>query len=77
MQCPTCKVLMRQLPAVYPTDLCEWCGTVVQGSEEERQVFTPRAWQKLIDSGGLCMQDDAAQCAFWLTVRQFTEDTQG
>lgn len=76
MLCRTCHAQMQPRPAVYPTERCNWCGTEVQGSEEDQQWFVPRAWQRLIDSGGRCLRDDSAQCGLWLTARTFLVETQ-
>ena len=73
MSCPTCGSRLTQIPAVYPTWHCGWCGTLLRGSEEDLEVKTAEAWAPLFDSGGECLREDRSQCVLWIVFNAVRE----
>ena len=70
MACPTCQGSQRYLASQYPTFHCALCGTLVYGSEDDRQVIVPRWITAMRESEGECLRDDRARCAVYLLANR-------
>ena len=71
MQCPTCHGTMNDLPACpYPARHCHLCGTLVHGSEEDRQTIVPTLIGLMHDFRDECLRDDRGQCCVYELARQ-------
>jgi len=70
--CPTCRHPISRVMFDRRAYHCRWCGTLIH---DDDRVTVPLIWDRLKQSGGKCLRDDAAQCWAWIVSRQAMEAT--
>ena len=66
--CDNCKSLLTRV--CCDVWHCHLCGTLVHGSEEDRQTTVPTLVSLMHDFDGECLRDDRSRCCVFDMARQ-------